>query len=73
MSEIKALVAGNWKMNGLKGQLGEAEAVVAGVGGGAGCDVMICPPATLLAPMKAISGDHVLVGGGNESNRRQFW
>lgn len=63
MSEIKALVAGNWKMNGLKAQLKEAEAVVAGVGGGAGCDVMICPPATLIAPLKAISGDNVLVGG----------
>jgi triosephosphate isomerase len=63
MSEIKALVAGNWKMNGLKAQLKEAEAVVAGVGAGAGCDVMICPPATLIAPLKAISGDNVLVGG----------
>jgi triosephosphate isomerase len=63
MSEIKALVAGNWKMNGLKAQLKEAEAVMAGVGAGAGCDVMICPPATLIAPLKAISGDNVLVGG----------
>ena len=63
MSEIKALVAGNWKMNGLKAQLKEAEAVVAGVGAGAGCDVMICPPATLIAPLKAIAGDNVLVGG----------
>ena len=63
MSEIKALVAGNWKMNGLKAQLGEAESVVAGVGGGAGCDVMICPPATLIALMKSISGDNILVGG----------
>jgi triosephosphate isomerase len=62
MSEIKALVAGNWKMNGLKAQLGEAESVVAGVGG-PGCDVMICPPATLIALMKSISGDKVLVGG----------
>jgi triosephosphate isomerase len=56
-------VAGNWKMNGLKAQLKEAEAVVAGVGAGVGCDVMICPPATLIAPLKAISGDNVLVGG----------
>jgi triosephosphate isomerase len=63
MSEIKALVAGNWKMNGLKAQLKEAEAVVAGVGAGAGCDVMICPPATLIVPLKAIPGDNVLVGG----------
>ena len=63
MSQIKALVAGNWKMNGLKAQLKEGEAVVAGVGGGAGCDVMICPAATLIAPLKAISGDNVLVGG----------
>lgn len=64
MSDIKALVAGNWKMNGLKEKLAEAKAVVAGVGGGvAGADVMICPPATLIAPLKAIAGENVLVGG----------
>lgn len=64
MGKIKALVAGNWKMNGLRAQLAEAEAVAAGIGPGvAGADVMICPPAPLIAPLKAQAGGSVLVGG----------
>jgi triosephosphate isomerase len=64
MGDIKALVAGNWKMNGLKAQLSEAEAVAAGIGSGvSGADVMICPPATLIAPLKGVLGGSVLVGG----------
>jgi triosephosphate isomerase len=64
MSDIKALVAGNWKMNGLKAQLAEAEAVAAGVGTGVvGADVMICPPATLIGALKGQVGGKVLVGG----------
>ncbi len=64
MGDIKALVAGNWKMNGLKAQLSEAEAVAAGIGSGvSGADVMLCPPATLIAPLKGVLGGSVLVGG----------
>lgn len=49
---IRPLVAGNWKMNGLKASLGEAIAVrdaVLGPLASIPADVMIAPPATLLS------------------------
>ena len=49
---IRPLVAGNWKMNGVAARLAEAQAVRdALIQSAAGADVMICPPATLLAQM----------------------
>ena len=52
----RTLVAGNWKMNGLARSLGEVEALARALGGDdpPPCDVMIFPPATLLAPMAAV-------------------
>jgi triosephosphate isomerase len=47
---IRPLIAGNWKMNGLKGSLGEFEAMLAGAAGVVGkTDLLVCPPATLIA------------------------
>jgi triosephosphate isomerase (TIM) len=47
---IRPLIAGNWKMNGLKGSLGEFEAMLAGAAGvAAKADLLVCPPATLIA------------------------
>jgi triosephosphate isomerase len=62
---IRPLVAGNWKMNGLAAQLAEARGVRDGLGeAAASVDVMICPPATLLAPMAwTLKGSKVLLGG----------
>jgi triosephosphate isomerase len=58
----RKLAAGNWKMNGLTGALAEIDALAAGLV--AGCDVLICPPATLLAPMAArAAGTGIAVGG----------
>lgn len=50
MSAPKPLVAGNWKMNGLKSSVKELEATIAGLTPEltAKVDVMLCPPATLL-------------------------
>jgi triosephosphate isomerase len=45
---MRKLVAGNWKMNGLAASLGELAALKDAVPGAA-CDVLICPPATLIA------------------------
>ena len=46
----RPLIAGNWKMNGLKSALGEFEAMIAGAGALAGkADLLVCPPATLIA------------------------
>ena len=46
----RPLIAGNWKMNGLKAAMTELEAMLAGASGvAARCDLLVCPPATLLA------------------------
>jgi triosephosphate isomerase len=62
----RPLVAGNWKMNGLRAQLEEAAKVREAAGSGAGyaADVMICPPATLISALaQAAAGSRMLVGG----------
>ncbi|NOT71626.1 MAG: triose-phosphate isomerase [Hyphomicrobium sp.] len=54
MTSLRPLVAGNWKMNGLKSGLSEAQAVreaVSAAQSTCAADVMIAPPATLLMVM----------------------
>ena len=47
---IQPLIAGNWKMNGLKASMAEFEAMLAGAPALAGqADLLVCPPATLVA------------------------
>jgi triosephosphate isomerase (TIM) len=51
---IRPLIAGNWKMNGLKGSAGEFEAMLAGASAVAGkADLLVCPPVTLVAAFAA--------------------
>lgn len=59
------LIAGNWKMNGLREQMMELRTVGAAVGEGRleGCEALICPPATILTPSRAILPTAVSVGG----------
>jgi triosephosphate isomerase len=51
-------VVGNWKMNGLREALGEAEAIFTAARDHAGVDVALCPPFTLIGAMAA-TGGHV--------------
>ncbi len=64
---IRPLVAGNWKMNGLAASVAEAEGVAKGLAGplaAAAADVLISPPATLVAGLaRALRGTRVGVGG----------
>src|SRR3981081_4824603 len=47
---IRPLIAGNWKMNGLKASMVECEAMLAGASKVvAKADLLVCPPATLIA------------------------
>ncbi len=61
---IRPLIAGNWKMNGLKASMAEFDAMLAGAGALAGkADLLVCPPATLLAAFAdKARGKGVLVG-----------
>ncbi|MBV9859316.1 MAG: triose-phosphate isomerase [Alphaproteobacteria bacterium] len=72
MTNRKKLVAGNWKMNGLHAD-GTAQArelahrAVAAArpgGGGLDCELLVCPPATLLSAVAAeLSHSGVALGG----------
>src|SRR6201994_82289 len=47
---IRPLIAGNWKMNGLKAAVAELEAMLAGAAAvAAKCDLLVSPPPTLVA------------------------
>jgi len=58
---VQPLIAGNWKMNGLRA---DAVALATALRGGAACDMLVCPPTTLLAAVaEALAGSAVMVGG----------
>ena len=61
---IRPLIAGNWKMNGLKAGMAEFEAMVAGAPSvAANADLLVCPPATLVAAFaEKARGTAVAVG-----------
>ena len=60
----RPLVAGNWKMNGLAASIAELKAIIAGARDIAKADLMVCPPATLIASFAAAArGTPVLIGG----------
>ena len=63
----RPLIAGNWKMNGLKADglaLAKSVADCMKQAGWSDRDVLVCPPATLvMAVTEAVKGSAVLVGG----------
>ncbi|SCW41827.1 triose-phosphate isomerase [Ancylobacter rudongensis] len=72
MKMRRPLVAGNWKMNGLTASLAEFDRIVEGYDGAlkAKTDLLVCPPATLLAAFAAGRGD---VGiGGQDCHAKPF-
>jgi triosephosphate isomerase (TIM) len=47
---LRQLIAGNWKMNGFSADLAELESLRQALGGSScPCDVLVCPPASLIA------------------------
>ena len=65
---IRPLIAGNWKMNGLRSSMAEFEAMLAGASKVvAKADLLVCPPATLIAAFAAkLAGSKGLVIGGQD-------
>jgi triosephosphate isomerase (TIM) len=68
MAAHRKLVAGNWKMNGLRTDglaLARDIAALAAAASPA-CDLLVCPPATLIAAVgEVIAGSGVALGGQN--------
>ncbi|MDZ4395221.1 triose-phosphate isomerase [Cypionkella sp.] len=62
---MKKLAAGNWKMNGNRAALAEVTALLAAHPAPA-CDMLLCPPTTLLAEMAALAAGSALHVGGQD-------
>jgi triosephosphate isomerase len=75
MADRRKLVAGNWKMNGLRGDgttLAADLARRAAATRRLGCDLLVCPPATLLLVVQAaLSGSAIALGGQDCHAERQ--
>ncbi len=66
-TKFPPLAAGNWKMNGTLASLKETEKLMRMLDGKSpACDVMICPPFTLLFPMGEQLGDSIIAMGGED-------
>jgi triosephosphate isomerase (TIM) len=64
MKPHRPLVAGNWKMNGLRSSVGELQKIIAGAKALSKVELMVCPPATLIAQFAAAAaGSGVVIGG----------
>jgi triosephosphate isomerase len=61
---VRPLIAGNWKMHGLRADgLALARAVAEGAGGAGAAELLVCPPFTLLREVSAaLEGGPVAVG-----------
>ncbi len=66
---MKKLAAGNWKMNGNKAALAEVQALLA-AHPAPGCDMLLCPPATLIAAMAAVAAGSALQVGGQDCHAK---
>ncbi|CAH2599793.1 Triosephosphate isomerase [Rhodovastum atsumiense] len=61
---MRQLIAGNWKMNGLVADSLSLARAVADAAPGLACDLLVCPPATVIRPVaEALAGSVVAVGG----------
>src|SRR5215469_5333678 len=65
---IRPLIAGNWKMNGLKSSMAEFDAMLKGAPAlAAKADLLICPPATLISAFAAkAQGSKTLAVGAQD-------
>jgi triosephosphate isomerase len=62
---MKKLAAGNWKMNGTSASLAEVRALIA-AHPAPGCEMLLCPPATLIAGLAAAAKGSALCIGGQD-------
>lgn len=66
---MKKLAAGNWKMNGLSGNLSEVSALLSAHPSPA-CEMLLCPPATLIARMADVARGTALKVGGQDCHAK---
>ena len=61
----RKLAAGNWKMNGTRADLSQVQTLIADHPS-PGVDLLLCPPATLIAQAAQITETHALMIGGQD-------
>ena len=66
---MRKLAAGNWKMNGAAASLAEVAALCSAHPAPA-CDMLLCPPATLVAAMAAAARGTALKVGGQDCHAK---
>lgn len=66
---MKKLAAGNWKMNGNRAALAEVASLMA-AHPAPGCEMLLCPPTTLLAEMAALAAGSALQVGGQDCHAK---
>ena len=65
---MRPLIAGNWKMNGLRAEALERAAALRAlaVETAPRCDLVVCPPATVLAPLVAVFEESPVMVGAQD-------
>jgi len=63
---MRQLIAANWKMNGLAAGGRALAAGIAAGAGGLGCDILVCPPATLIGAVGEVLRDTPVLLGGQD-------
>jgi triosephosphate isomerase (TIM) len=59
---MRKLAAGNWKMNGISADLVEVDALLSAQPAPL-CEVLLCPPSTLIVPMAELAAGRLFIGG----------
>lgn len=69
---IKPLIAGNWKMNGLQESLSEVDSLLGELEtADTHCDILICPPSTLIQAMGILLEDTSIYVGGQDCHTKE--
>lgn len=72
-ARLVPLVAGNWKMNGLAASQAELAKIMAGAGALVGkADLMVCPPATLIASFAMATRSSPVMIGAQDCHAAAF-
>jgi triosephosphate isomerase len=61
--DLRQLVAGNWKMNGVAADLAELTLLRQGLGAQLKCEILVCPPASLISRAVPVVEGAFALGG----------
>ena len=71
-AQRRPLVAGNWKMNGVKASAAEFARMIQGSAGLSRCvDLLVCPPALYMAQATALTAGSGIAVGGQDCHTKQ--